>query len=51
MGLIVNRQNNLERMFEKFASDPVPTAKKEDNKELAKKNLANKQEKKPSKKK
>lgn len=51
MGLMINRQNNLDRMFEKFATDPVPPAKKEDNKDLVKKSFTNKQEKKPSKKK
>ncbi|WP_169790473.1 SPJ_0845 family protein [Liquorilactobacillus aquaticus] len=38
MGLTVNRQNQLDKMFEKFAVDPVePPKKKEKNSEKAKK--------------
>jgi hypothetical protein len=51
MGLLINRQNNLDRMFEKFASDPLQPAKKDRDKDaVQQKETSSKKEKQAKKK-
>ncbi|MFT8458626.1 MAG: SPJ_0845 family protein [Liquorilactobacillus ghanensis] len=43
MGLTINRQNQLDQLFDKFAADPLkPTAKKEETEKDTKKTTKDK---------